>query len=281
MSALNDLKKQSNMKNFTLTLTLLFSFGFSVFAQNLKLKVEAGSNLTFIPDFIDDVIIANDGLIIPGLITPSNSVSPLIYTKSRSATTTKPGFYIGVALDYQFAERWKLFASAGLSYWRYDYDTYIYAKGTPMIYLSEIDPNHGNTSILYYTVKPVGFSYELIVNRLVLHAGPSFNFLIAGDFTKTVLISHTETFDGKLYEIVDRAYFKSTKEMNTLLIGFDLGVDIKIIRQLYLAVSGQYYFNSVNYTGNSNNNYKSDLSNCNPLQLQVGLSYQVFDFNKR
>ncbi|MDP2722029.1 MAG: outer membrane beta-barrel protein [Bacteroidales bacterium] len=266
------------MKNFTLTFTLLLLFGLSVYAQNLELKVEAGSNLTFIPDFIDDVIIANDGLIVPGLITPANSLSPLIWAKSFSETKTKPGFYVDVVLDYKFAERWKLFASAGLSYWRYDYDTYIDTEETTTFYLSEIDPNHGNTSILYYNIKPVSFSYEFIVNRLFLHGGPSFNYLIAGDFSKTVLISHTETFDGKLYEIVDRAYFKSTEEMNTVLIGFDLGVDIKIIRQLYLAVSGQYYFNSVYYTGNS---YKSDLSNCNPLQLQVGLNYQVFDFNKR
>lgn len=104
------------MKNFTLTITLLISFGLSISAQNLELKVVAGSNLTFIPHFTDDVIIANDGLVVPGLISPANSLSPLILAKSRSITTTKPGFYMDIVLDYKIAERWKLSAAIGLSY---------------------------------------------------------------------------------------------------------------------------------------------------------------------
>lgn len=262
------------MKNLSIILFMLF--GCSVQAQNWEFKIGAGANFTFVPDFNGEVYIANDGLVVPNFIHITNSNSPVIVSESRFETKAKPGFYLDFDLVFSMTKYWKLSTLGGISYWVYDYDTYIEAEGTNTLYLSELDPSHGQTKLFYFNVKPLSISYAINNDKFELQTGPSINFLLSSSYSTVVLIEHQEILNGQEYQLVDKAYFKSIDEINKLLIGWHLLAGTHLLNNLEFTVSGEYYFNSVYFSENSaiNASYSSII----PIQLTAGLRFSMAQF---
>lgn len=266
------------MKN-TIILTIIIQLiGYTLFAQKYELTINSGTNLTFIPDFTNHILIANDGMLIPGLISLPNSVNVPLISKSRSETTAQLGFFADLEFRKNIGDECKLSFSAGFSQMKFDYDTYVDVEGTPHVKLSNLTQNYGNTNLFYVNLRPLNFSIGLFQNKFTLQGGASFNFLVKSNYYNTVILYTTKQVGGETVDIIDKVYFESIGDMNKILYGVHLRAESKIIKRLYLFISGQYYFNSIY---DDKTSYSQTLKECNPFQVQAGVSFIFWQFGKK
>ncbi len=242
-------------------------------AQKIEMRVNAGTNLTFIPNFTNVILIARDGMMVPGFVTLANSRGPILTSKSLSETTPGFGFLTDLELRLKINDRIKFTFAAGLSQMRFGYDTYVEAEGTESIYLSDIDEDYGNTCLLYANLRPFSFYVGFVQNKLSLQFGPSFNILLKSQYDDVVVIYGTNEYEGEEYVVEDRVYFESIGKMSKVLYGTHIRADIKIIRSIDLFISGQYYFNSV--YGHKTTDSQT-VKESKPFNLQAGISFIVW-----
>ena len=270
------------MKKMILFSIIFQLCGYTLFAQKYELKVNPGINFTFVPNFINRVLITHGGLIIPDLIVPGNSVDPPIIGMAQSVSTARLGFFVDLELGVKLGQRLKLSLICGLNQMKFDYDTYVDFDDAPPAYLSELDPKYGNTKLLFIDLKPLNLSLGLFKNKLSLQGGLSFNFLIHSQ-QNNIIVRYTTIYgiNGETRDIIDKLHFDSTVELNKILYGFQLRAAVKIIKPLDVFVTGQFYFNSIYEDIDSDYRYYVYISDTKPIQLQFGLSYTFWNFGQK
>jgi hypothetical protein len=246
-------------------------------AQKFDLRIQAGANVTFMPDFENTLAILNDGLAVPGVISVANSRVPIMVIEPTSLT--QPGFGFGAGVDsrYSMQKGWKLYFSLGFNMMKYDYDTYIDEEGTPNLWLSEYTPQYGNTSFYYINLKPVNISKDFLEGRLSLTAGATFNFNVYSKYFNILVIYSDEAIAAGRIDGIERLYFESTGSASLLLAGVHGKMDCRIIGDLYGFASYEYFFNSVYQKKTSFGDLWKDT---NPSQLHLGLSYAFWHSGK-
>jgi hypothetical protein len=265
------------MKN-SLIITLLLIFNnFSLSAQKFDLRVQAGANLTFMPDFDNTIVILNDGIAVSGIISVANSAGPIILSESVSQTTPGFGFGAGLESRYNLGKDWKLSLSLGFNLMNYDFDTYITADDTPNIWLSEYTPEYGNTSLYYLNVKPLNVSKDLLNNKLTIQAGLTLNFNIYSKYNNTIIIYTEEAAAAGKTDGIERVYFDSYGNASLILAGLHGRMECKIIERLSGFISCEYFFNSVYQKETSSDALVKD---SNPSQLYFGINYVFWNSGK-
>ena len=177
------------MKKIILIALFIQLIGYPLYAQKFELKVNLGTNLSFIPNFTNPIVITSGGVVIPGLISRNNSVYQPLLGIQQSETTAKLGFFIDLELSTKLSENIKLSFACGLNQMKFNYDSYVdfdteittwpdFNK-LPPVELRTLDPNYGNTNLLYINLRPLNLSLSLFKNKFTLQCGPSFNFLIS------------------------------------------------------------------------------------------------------
>jgi hypothetical protein len=266
------------MKKTILISFIIYLSGFTLFAQKFELKIDAGANLAFIPEFENRILITKGGLVIPNWVVRVNSNEVPIIGTAVSETSPGFGLFADLEIGMNLSDKFNLSLLAGVNQMTYTYDTYVDFDEAPPGYLSELDANYGKTNLLYIDLKPVNLSVNLFKNKMSLQSGPSFNFLLHSE-QNNIIIHYTEylSLDGVPYKVMDKLHFDSTDSLNKVMYGWYLRSGFRIIKQLELFVSGQFYFNSLykNY-----DTYYQYVSACKPIQLQAGLSYAIWKFGK-
>lgn len=261
------------MKKIILALFVQFiAIGLS--AQKFEMRVNAGANLTFVPDYADLVLIANDGLVVPGLIHPGNSITPIIFAETTAETTARLGFVADLEIRMKVCDNCSLSLAAGIARMNYKYDNYVDAEGTPNVRLSELDDDFGITNLLYFNVRPLNFGIDLFDNKLTLQGGATFNFFLKGKSNSTVIL-YAEPATGGANSEIEKVYFSTSGIANRVLYGVHLRFEFSIIKALDLFLSGQYYFNSIYNSEESN---FPELKAAKPITIQMGMSYTFWRF---
>ncbi|MCF6172123.1 MAG: hypothetical protein L3J66_14220 [Bacteroidales bacterium] len=243
-------------------------------AQKFEMSVSAGANLTLVPDYSNWVLVANDGLVVPGLIQPGNSATPLLHAETTAETTARFGFITDLEIRMKLCSNCRLSLAIGMANLNYKYDNYVDVEGTPNVRLSELDKDFGVTNLLYLNLRPLNFSIDLIKNKFTLQGGATFNFFLKGKSNSTVIL-YADPFSGGADGEIEKVYFSSTGSANSVLYGAHLLVRFKIIEALDLYVSGQYYFNSIYNSEKSNS---PELKAAKPTTIQLGVSYTFWRF---
>ena len=262
------------MKKLLLLLISIQLLVSSLYAQEIDVRVYGGTNLTFIPDFYSSFIIANDGLVVPGLIDFANSRGPITFSTSLSETNARFGLFFDIELGIKITEKLRLSFSSGLSQMKYTYNSVVHTEGAPDADLGKLFQNFGNTDLLYVNLKPVGISTNFLNNKVNLQFGFLFNFLVKSELNSTVIQYSNENGGSHTFENIDKVYFDTADKMNKVLYGINLQVFIKIIRDMDLFISGQYFFNSVYYNYKYGDQY---LKGCRPFILQTGISWRLYN----
>ena len=238
-------------------------------AQRFEMRVNAGTNLTFVPDYGDYVLIANDGLIVPGLIKPGNSLTPIIYAETIAETKPRFGFVADLEIRMKICNNCSLSLAAGITRMNYKYDNYVVTDGTPIVRLSELDNDFGITKLLYLNLRPLNFGVDLFESKLTLQGGATFNFFLKGKSNSTVIL-YAEPVTGGGESEIEKVYFSATGTANNVLYGIHLRAEFSIIKALDIFISGQYYFNSI---------YNSEERKAaNPTTIELGISYTFWRF---
>ena len=261
------------MKRLLLLVLLTQLLASSLHAQKIEIKINKGINLTYIPDFYSDIFIANDGMVVPGLINISNSHT-LILTTSLYETTTRLGLFFDLELGVKLTERLKLLFSTGILQMKYSYNTIVHAENTPTIDLGSLSKDYGNTNLIYVNLQPIGISYGFLNNKINLQSGVLFNILIKSKYYNTVILYSNNNNGSQTYDNIDKVYFESIGNMNKILYGVNLRASYKIINNLDIFISGQYYFNSIYHFKKRQETYQT-LHDCNPFILETGVSWTI------
>ena len=239
----------------------------------IDFRVNAGSTFTLVPDF-HNVMIYTRGMVIPGYINPSNAWS-MSAGPTTSTARSLLGWHIEAEAFYRLPHNFSLSVGAGLKKMRFDTNssaTY-YDNGQPKKgNLDDLDHDFGKTNLLYLSVTPLNICKGLFKNRLVLQAGPTFNFLLSHDVKNVLVIYHSP--DPQTNRNQDEAYFDTLGNMRNLIWGWNLGASYKIIAPLSVKVSAQYYVNSM-YEDKSG---MFDVEKIQALTIQAGVSAAPFAF---
>jgi len=245
------------MKKIYLIAILSFVISTSSMGQKFKFTINAGTNTTFVSNFTEIIAIANDGLIIPGLLNPVNSLTPALIGVYKSTTTPKQGYMIQLEISKKIKDRLGLSFEGGMTNLKYNYETIIDYPGTPYKKLDKSSDNYGNPKLLYFNIRPISVSYDLIPNMLKINAGPSFNYLVSSQSTNYVIV-----YNG---DVIQRVYFAIAKRFSHLLYGFQLKASFKVLNHANMFASYQHYFNSI---------YRSESGKeCKPHVLEIGIGY--------
>jgi len=261
------------MKKIILTLFVQFVV-ISLFAQKFEMRVNAGANLTFVPDYSDLVLIANDGLIVPGLIHPGNSLTPLLHDETIAETSARFGFVADIEIRMKVCDNCSLSLATGVVRMNYKYDNYVVAEGTPNVRLSELDSDFGITKLLYLNLRPLNFGIDFFDRKLTLQGGATFNFFLKGKSNSTVIL-YAEPVTGSAESEIEKVYFSTTSKANSVLHGAHLKIKFSIIKDVDIFLSGQYYFNSIYNSEKSN---FPELKAANPTTIEMGISYTFWRF---
>lgn len=263
------------MNNKTiLTLAAMF-ITLTFFAQKFEVRINAGANLTFIPDYVHWIYVANDGLIVPGLISINNSVTPVIVGTSIAETNARLGFLADLEIRMKVCDKCSLSLAAGISRLNYGYDNYIDIEGTPNVRLGELSSDFGNTCLLYLNVRPLNFGIDLFNDKLTLQGGATFNFFLKGKSNNTVVLYAAEPVVGGTEPIVEKLYMVSASLANSILYGAYFRVEYNILSELDVFISSQYYFNPIFESEESN---YLELKATKPIIVDVGLSFTFWKF---
>ena len=286
------------MKKTILIALFIQLIGYPLYAQKFELNVNLGTNLSFIPNFTNPIEITSGGCPIPGLISRDNSFYTPILGVQKSETTAKPGFFIDLELSTKLSENMKLSFACGLNQMKFSYDSYVdfdteittwpnFYK-LPPVKLRTLDPNYGNTNLLYINLRPLNLSLGLFNNTFTLQCGPSFNFLINSKQNNKVILYTAGQYDGQTTKLIDKMYFDSTDDLNKILFGLQIHAEYKINKHLEIFISGQNYFNSIFKKPNfllhelsGLKTYNQDILKSKALQIQTGLSYILWNSGKK
>lgn len=274
ITKLNKYRIMSKMKHAFLLVLIFQLIIQSISAQEFEFRINPSTNLTYVPDFNNLIIIVNDGLIVPGLISPANSLTPPLESESISKTNAKIGFSLDLEFVVKLSDKLQLSISSGFNQLRFNYDTYVEAEGTQSVNLSDLSKDYGYTNLLYINLKPSNISLDLFNSRFKIQCGPTFNFLVKSNYNNVLILYTSEQLDGTTHEYVDKVYFESIGEMNKILYGAHFRTAFNIIRQFDIFISGQYYFNSIYFA--EDNGYQT-LTDCKPFQIQAGVSYVIWN----
>jgi hypothetical protein len=259
-------------------IVLLFILPYSpLSAQKFDVRFQASPNITFMPNFANQVIIINDGLLVPGLISPSNSITIPLLSSSTSQTSPGIGFGANVEIRYDLGKAWKISLGCGIDLMRYDFDTYIKAAGTPNLWLSEYTPDYGNTGIYYMNIKPLNISKGILNGSLNFQAGATINITLKSDYFNTLIVFCPDPPSCGQVDGIDRVYFDSFGEANKFLIGLHGRVEFHIINTLDIFASCMHFFNSVY---NKDTSSEETVKQAKPTQLEIGFSYVFWKFKK-
>ena len=278
------------MKNFILITVIAFQlFGNVLFAQKIELKINTKTNVTFLPNFTNRVLIANDGMAVPGIIIPANSMTPLLVSTSNSITYAQLGFAADLNLQLSIGNNNKLSFSCGFSQMKFKYDTYVNVPGMPQIKLNDISQHYGNTNLYYLNLNPLNLSLGFFTNKFVLQFGPSLNFLLRNSYHNTAITYKKVPIGGTMVDIEDKVYFDSYIGMNKILYGVNLRSDYNISKYTSLFVESQYYFNSIfknnapyaNSSYGDKATYSKTLKESRPFQICVGVSLILRKLGKK
>jgi hypothetical protein len=257
-----------------LVLFMLFLAG-TLQAQKIEIGINTGANFTFIPDFNNKIFLANDGMIIPGIIHPTNSITALLVSNSVSETKARSGLFFDLELDVKLNEKLKLSFSAGVLQMKYGYNTIVDFEGMPAFDLASLSQNYGNTDLVYLNLKPLSISSDLLNDKVNLQFGFLLNILLSSKYNNTVILYSDQDNGNQAFENIEKVYFESIGEMNKILYGIGLQASYTIIRNLDITISGHYYFNSI-YDNNAD--AYQDLKDCNPIVLKTGISWTFYNF---
>ena len=260
------------MKKLFLLVVFAQMLGCSLHAQNIEMSFNAGTNFTFVPNFNNPILIINDGLVIPGLIHPSNSRTPLLYSSSTSETKTRLGFSFDFELSLRVAEKLKMSLSAGLTQMSYDYNTTVNTAGTPVVELENLSESYGNTDLLYLSLKPLSLSSDFFNEKLNLQLGFLLHILAKSEYNNSLVLYSNPNNGEQTIAGVDKVYFESIGKMNNVLYGLGLRASYQIIKDIDVFVSGQYYFNSIYDT---EKDAYENLEDCKPALLQAGITWTI------
>ncbi len=263
------------MKNRFVIAIFLQLIAFSLFAQKFEIRIDAGANLTFLPDYENWIYVANDGLIVPGLISINNSLTPVLIGNSTAETSARLGFVADLEIRMKVCDKCNLSLAAGISKLNYKFDSYVDIEGTPNVRLSEIVSDFGNSGLLYINVRPLNFGIDLFNERLTLQAGATFNFFLKGKTNNYVILYSQETVVGGTSQKVEKLYIASTGVVNSILYGIHLRAEYNIVQALEVFISGQYYFNSIYDYEESNS---PELKAVKPTVVSAGISYAFWKF---
>jgi hypothetical protein len=249
----------------------------TITGQKSEFRIQAGANVTFMPDFNNVVAILNDGIAVSGVISVANSISPIIICETSSRTEPGMGFEASLDFEYSLRKGWKLFNSVGFDLMRYDYDTYISAEGTPNLWLSEYTEEYGNTSFYYINLKPINVSKDFFENRLTLMAGATLNINVYSKYSNVLVIYSEEAVAEGKVDGIERLYFDTSRAANGILVGIHGKAECRIISSLSGFISYEYFFNSVYHK----ETYSDEvIRNARPSQLNLGLSYSFWHSGK-
>ncbi|HEY5748630.1 MAG TPA: hypothetical protein VIU12_21315 [Chryseolinea sp.] len=241
--------------------------------RRFDLRINAGSTFTLVKDF-NNTMIYGKNMMIPGFIDPSNAQSVSI-SAARSTARSLLGWHVEAELFYRLPQNFSLSVGAGLKKVRFDTNsrfTYFDNGQSKTYNLDAFDRGFGETSLLYLSVTPVNISKGLFENRLLLQAGPTFNFLLSHDVENVLVIYHSA--DSQANRTPDEAYFDTIGNMRNLIWGCNLSASYKIIAPLSVKVSAQYYVNSM-YEDKSGG---FDVEKIRALTIQAGVSVAPFAF---
>lgn len=278
------------MKNLILIAIIAFQlFGNVLFAKEFDLRISSKTNLTFIPNFTNRVLIINDGVIVPGLISPVNSMTPLLVSTSYTITKAQLGFAADINFQLNIGNNSKLSFSCGFSQMKFAYDTYVNVPGMPQIKLNDISQHYGNTNLYYLNLNPLDLSLGFLKNKFVLQFGPSVNFLLRSSYHNTAVIYKKTLIGGTMVDIEDKVYFDSYTGMSKMLYGVNLRSEYNISKYISLFVESQYYFNSIfknnapygNSSYGDKATYSKTLKESRPLQMSAGVNLVLRKFRKK
>ena len=234
-------------------------------AQKIELKVNAGANVSILPNFNNQIIIIN-GFIVPGVITTANAANPPMGTTVPSKTKPQAGFNFEVEAGKKLSERWKISLSLGVNQIRYDYDTHIYQS---ILYksdfdLSELTTKYGDSKFTYLTSRPLNIS--LTFHRFSVQAGPIVSYLIGRKYSNYVVLSNPDNREAI------GAFFESKGDIQKFLYGAHLNARMVVAKNLEIMLGGQYFLNSLY---KKEITYKPIYDKSKALQIQLGLSYNL------
>lgn len=271
--------KTQNMKKLLTSAAFVFALISLSIGQNLELKLNAGSNLTFFSAFENRIVIIDQGLAVQGLIATTNSDGSLLIASDESSNTVQPGFSGSVELSNNLGKKWVHSVALGVSLWRYSYDNTVgrgdlepYYQQTiseerynalEPVTLSEVSGSWGEVQTLYFEVQPLNISRRLFGERLILQAGPLVSFLLKNDYSDYA-ITYNEGAEHT-WEEIDNVYFTSVGNFEDVIYGVKLRAGFALYKQLRAYISGKY-FSDVYADGP------------NPFQLQAGISYSLWKF---
>lgn len=234
------------------------------FAQKIDLKVNAGGNLSLLPNFDNQIIIVN-GFVIPGVISVNNTANPPMVTTSKSVTKAQPGFYLDVEAGKTFCHSWKISLSLGVSQIRYDYDTHISQSFYKNDFnLSDLTSKYGDTKLTYLTSRPLNVSYSF--GKLSLQTGPVVSYLVAKKISNYVVLSNASSGEAI------GGFFETKGDAQQFLFGAHLNARLEVAKNLEIMLGSQYYFNSLYQ---STGTYQPLRDKSKALQVLLGISYNL------
>jgi len=236
-------------------------------SQNLEIKVQAGANVSFVPDFRNRIYIV-DGFVVPGVISLQNAQNPPVAMESTSSTKPGAGFTVEAEIGKKLDKFWKLSLSAGLNQVKFDYDTHIAQSFIRNDFnLSEMDDRYGDTRFLYITSRPLNVTRTF--DRFSIQAGVLLDFLVSKKYSNVVVIYAPNS--GQ----VAGAFFEEKGEPAPVLAGVHINARYAIAPKWQLMLAAQRFFTSLY---KSENTYKPLHEKNKTTQLQLGISYRIADF---
>jgi len=235
-------------------------------AQKIELKLNAGVNLTQVPDFKNRIYIA-DGFVIPNYINIDNARS-LTMTETTSKTRPGGGFNVEAELGKKINGKWSVSFSLGMMQMSYTYDTYI----AQSFYKNDFYIGNGNIRFTYLTLRP--FNVSLAYNRFSIQGGAIISYLTGKKDNNAMIIYN---FNTNPFQPVG-GFFEQKGDAQKMLFGAHINSRFAVSKKVEIMLGSQYFFNSLY---KKENTYKPLHDKSKALQFQVGVSYRVLSAGYR
>jgi hypothetical protein len=252
---------------FILQFIVLFSFAQENTGQphSLTFRVNAGTTFTFVPGFSNSILVAPEGMIVPGYIFPNNAMS-ISTVRATSTARSLLGWHAEAEVHYRLPHNFSLSVGVGLKKMRFDY-TSKFTFNQTRVDMNDINRQFGETNLLYLSVTPFNISKEL-GNRFIIQAGPVLNWLLDHKAYNTVAIYNTP--EAQANGRPSTVYFDTMGNMRKMIWGLNLGASYKIIGPLYIKASAQFYGKSIY---ESKSYFSLDVPKVKPVSVQGGVVF--------
>jgi hypothetical protein len=242
--------------------------------RRFDIRLNLGSTVTFVPHFSNTILICGK-MIIPGFVSPENSVS-VNTTVASSTATPLLGWHAHAEIFYKLPRNFSLSVGLGLKRLRFDYTSKFIdinnGQANPAD-TDELNRDFGKTSLLYLSVTPFNVSKGLLTdNRLSVQAGPVINWLQRHKTNNALLIYYTPQSQENYTP--DRAYFDTAGNMREVTWGLNASSSYKIARPLSIRISAQYYFKSIYKDEAPYLGLHATMNKVTPLIIQAGITLE-------